>query len=72
MKHHVTIFKTFPFKVGQKIRIENHRRAGDWEVESISEHTVSLRCPISGKVFEWNKFCYLSGEEQSDRWPTKD
>lgn len=72
MKHEITIFKTYPLKRGQKIRIEDHRRAGDWEVASVSEHTVSLKCPISGKVFEWNKFCYHVAEQQCDRWPSKD
>lgn len=31
-KHNVTIFRPYPFKVGQKIYIEDGPRHGDWEV----------------------------------------
>ena len=44
-KHKVTIFKPYPFQVGQKIRIEGSTRGGDWEVANITERKVSLRCP---------------------------
>jgi len=69
MGHNVSVFKPYPFAVGQKIRIEDTRRAGDWEIAKISEHTVTFRCPISGKEFEWNTFCYLAEEETDSRWP---
>ena len=69
MGHDVTVFRPYPFEVGQKIRIENSRRAGDWEIAAIGEHTVTLRCPISKKEFEWNKFCYLISEEKNTAWP---
>lgn len=71
MGHDVAVFKPYPFSVGQKIRIENSRRAGDWEIAAISEHTVTLRCPISQKEFEWKKFCYLVDEETNSSWPQK-
>jgi hypothetical protein len=69
MTHDVAVFKPYPFSVGQKIRIEGSRRAGDWEVAAIGEHKVRLRCPISGKEFEWNRFCYLVAEESAVAWP---
>lgn len=72
MNHDVAVFTPYPFKVGQKIRIENSRRAGDWEVAAIGEHTVTLRCPISKREFEWNKFCYLAEEEKNSTWPRLD
>lgn len=68
-RHDVTVFQTYPFRVGQKIRIENSKRAGDWEVAGIGERTVTLRCPISNRTFEWNKFCYLVNEEKNTTWP---
>jgi len=71
MGHDVAVFKPYPFSVGQKIRIENSRRSGDWEIAAISERTVTLRCPISQKEFEWNKFCYLVDEETNSSWPQK-
>ncbi len=71
MKCDVTVFSPYSFKVGQKIRIEDSRRAGDWEIADISEHKITLRCPISGKEFSWNKFCYLVEEEKNSTWPQK-
>lgn len=72
MGHDVAVFKPYPFRVGQKIRIEESRRGGDWEVAAIDEHTVTLRCPISHKEFKWTKFCYLREERTNSEWPLKD
>lgn len=72
MTHDVTLFKPYPFKIGQKIRIEESRRRGDWEVAGVSEHTITLRCPISKKEFEWKKFCYVTEERKNATWPQKD
>jgi len=69
MKYDVTLFRPYPFKVGQKIRIEQTRRQGDWEIAAVNEHTVTLRCPISKKEFEWTKFCYMVDEEKAVKWP---
>lgn len=71
MEHQVTLFKGYPFKVGQKIRIQDSPRAGDWEVIHITDHKVTLRCPLSGKEFSWGRFCYLV-EETRRPWPDKD
>ncbi len=68
----VIVFEPYPFHVGQKIRIENSRRAGDWEVAAVSDKTVTLRCPISKKTFEWDKFCYRTSEEKNTTWPRQD
>lgn len=72
MTHDVTVFKPYPFVVGQKIRIEDSRRAGDWEIAAVGEHTVTLRCPISHKEFEWNIFCYNVEERKNSVWPQPD
>lgn len=69
MGHEVTVFAAYPFRIGQKIRIEGSRRAGDWLVIGVSDNTVTLRCPVSGKEFEWPIFCYLVDEEQDAVWP---
>ena len=68
MDHHVTVFKPYPFKEGQKIRIEGSRRSGDWEVVHLSDTKVTLRCPISKKEVNWDRFCYYS-EEKNMKWP---
>ena len=72
MGHDVTVFRAFPFQVGQKIRIEGAQRRGDWEVVGISEDKVTLRCPISKREFSWARFCYFVTEEKDAEWPQKD
>lgn len=72
MSHDVTVFKTYPFKAGQKIRIEGSRRGGDWEVVKATENMVTLRCPVSRKEFEWPIFCYHVEDEKGAEWPRKD
>ena len=71
-EHPVTIFKPYSFNPGQKIRIDGGKRAGDWEVVSQSDKTVTLRCPISGREFEWNRFCYVTQEKKNEQWPKSD
>ncbi len=69
--HPVTVFKPYPFTVGQKIRIEGGRRAGDWEVAAVDERKVTLRCPLSGREFSWDRFCYFA-EEREEEWPREE
>ena len=69
MDHHVAVFKPYPFKEGQKIFIEGSKRSGDWEVVGVSETKVTLRCPISKKEVNWDRFCYYS-EDKDMKWPS--
>lgn len=68
MDHDVTVFKPYPFKEGQKIRIEGSRRSGDWEVIGLSDTKVTLRCPISKKEVSWDRFCYFVHDTHM-KWP---
>ena len=68
MDHNVTIFKPYPFKKGQKIRIEGSKRSGDWEVIDLSESAVILQCPISKKEYKWPIFC-CHVEDKIMKWP---
>jgi hypothetical protein len=68
----VIIFKPYPFEAGQKIHIDGGPRKGDWEVLGVTERKVKLRCPISFKEFEWNRFCYFSEEQDGVEWPNRD
>jgi hypothetical protein len=70
-KQKVTIFKPYPFEVGQKIRIEGSRREGDWEVTDITERKVTLRCPLSNKEYTWDLFCYFTEEKDDTLWPVE-
>lgn len=65
----VTFFRPYPFTIGQKIRIAGGKRSGDWEVVAVGECKVTLRCPISGREFEWDQFCYLVEEKTDEPWP---
>ncbi len=71
-KHNVTIFKPYTFSVGQKIHIEGGPRGGDWEVIGVSDRKVKLRCPVSFREFEWNRFCYFAEDRQNIPWPQRD
>ena len=64
----VALFRQYPFQPGQKMRIEDGPRRGDWEVVAADERSVTLRCPVSGRQFTWKRFCYFSGEQTTD-WP---
>ena len=68
----VLFFKPYPFVVGQKIYIDGGPRKGDWEVLGVSDRKVKLRCPISGRELEWDRFCYFAGERKGEQWPHKD
>ncbi len=70
--HKVTIFKPYPFKVGQRIRIEGSKRDGDWEVIGISESKITLRCPLSKKKFLWDLFCFFVEEKDNTSWPMEE
>ena len=71
-KADVTIFKPYPFSIGQKIYIDAGPRKGDWEIIGISDRKVKLRCPISAREFEWNRFCYYVEARNNENWPHKD
>lgn len=68
----VVVFKPYAFQDGQKIRIEGGKRNGDWEVIAVSDAKVTLRCPISGREFEWARFCYWVEDEVGCQWPQKE
>ena len=65
----ITIFRPYSFQIGEKIRIEGGSREGDWEVVSLSAGKVRLRCPISKREFEWDRFCYFLQNREQNEWP---
>ena len=68
----VIIFKPYPFQVGQKIFIEEGPRRGDWEVIAVTTRKLKLRCPISKREVEWDRFCYFSHVDENSPWPHAD
>jgi hypothetical protein len=71
-KNDVIIFRPFSFTVGQKLRIDGGPRSGDWEVIGVSDRKVKLRCPVSFREFEWNRFCYFVEERSGVVWPREE
>jgi len=67
----VLLFRPYPLKAGDKIHIEEGPRSGDWEVLAASEKTLTLRCPVSQRRFEWNRFCYFVEERDQAQWPSQ-
>jgi len=70
-KSRVVVFQPYPLETGQKIHIQSGPRHGDWEVIGVTERKVKLRCPVSFREFEWDRFCYYN-EEKEQEWPLKD
>jgi hypothetical protein len=68
----VIAFRPYPLQVGQKICIDGGPRSGDWEVIGVSERKVKLRCPVSAREVEWDRFCYFVEERESVEWPQRD
>mgnify|MGYP001826691748 CR=1 FL=1 len=67
--HKVVMFRPYAFKVGEKIHIDGGTRGGDWEVIGAGERKVKLRCPVSQREFEWDRFCYFVDEREGVQWP---
>ena len=67
----VSVFSPYSFYVDQKINIAYGPRKGDWLVIGVTERKVRLRCPVSLREFEWDRFCYFV-EDRDDLWPRKD
>jgi hypothetical protein len=68
-KHDVTVFSPYAFTAGQKINISEGPRRGDWEVVGVTDSKVRLRCPVSFREFEWDRFCYMVREDKDVTWP---
>ena len=68
---HVIIFDPFAFEPGQRIRIASGPRRGDWQVVAVSARKVTLRCPVSGREVEWDRFCYHV-DERDTPWPAEE
>lgn len=66
MIENVIFFRPYSFAPGQKIHIEDGPRRGDWLVIAVDDRKVTLRCPISGREFSWDRFCYWNEEREAE------
>ena len=71
-RHKVAVFKPYSLQVGQKIHIEEGPRKGDWEVIGVTDRKARLRCPVSLREVEWDRFCYFVQEGEDIEWPKQD
>ncbi len=69
MPDSVALFIPYPFRIGDKIRITDGPRQGDWRVVDLSAGKMTLECPVSGRRFTWDQFCYFVEERQDEPWP---
>ena len=67
----LTLFKPYPFQLGEKIRISEGPRAVDWEIIQLSTHKVTFKCPISKREFSWDRFCYVTETLKTTEWPER-
>ena len=70
--HDFDVFRPYPFEVGQKIRIDGGPRGGDWEVVGVGERKVRLKCPVSGREVEWDRFVHFVEKREQQEWPLRD
>jgi hypothetical protein len=68
----VLILRPYPVRVGQKIYIEAGPRHGDWQIIEVGDRKLRLRCPISHKEIECDRFCYVITESAEIPWPHQD
>jgi hypothetical protein len=68
----VLVLRPYPVRVGQKIFIEAGPRHGDWEIIAVGDRKIKLRCPISRKEVETDRFCYVVEEASGIPWPHRD
>jgi hypothetical protein len=67
----VLILRPYPVRVGQKIFIDGGPRRGDWEIIGVGDRKMRLRCPISHKEVDCDRFCYVVTEAAGIPWPHK-
>jgi hypothetical protein len=68
----VLVLRPYPLRVGQKIFIESGPRHGDWEIIEVGDRKIKLRCPVSHKEVETDRFCYVVEEASGIPWPHQD
>jgi len=70
--YEVLIFRPYPLKAGQKITIDGGPRGGDWLVVDVGERKMKLKCPITHREVEWDRFCQFVTGSNNEPWPHQD
>ena len=67
--HRVVFFRPYPAKVGDKITFQGGPWGGDWEIIEVGERKLRLKCPVSHKEIEKDRFFYYMEERDQEPWP---
>ncbi len=65
----VLFFRLWPARVGDRITIEGGPWEGDWEIIEVGERKLKLRCPVTHKELERERFFYFLEEREQEPWP---
>jgi hypothetical protein len=68
----LVVFRLYPTQVGDKILIQGGPWGGHWEIIEVGERKIKLKCPISHKEIERERFFYFTEERDHEPWPPKD
>lgn len=71
-QHDVYRFRPFALEAGHRIHIEGGVLRGDWEVVSVGERKVRLRCPVSGREVERDHLLAFVSLQKGTEWPKHD
>jgi hypothetical protein len=67
--HRVVVFRLYPPQVGGKIFIQGGPGGGDWEIIEVGDRKIKLKCPVSHKELERERFFYFVEEREQEPWP---
>ncbi|MFZ2088698.1 MAG: hypothetical protein WAU47_09000 [Desulfobaccales bacterium] len=67
--HRVVMFRLYPAQVGDKISIEGGPWRGDWEIIEVGDRKIKIKCPVTHKELERERFFYFLEERENEPWP---
>lgn len=67
--HRVMVFRLYPAKVGDKVFIQGGPWGGDWEIIEVGDRKIKLKCPVSHREIERERFFYFVEERHNEPWP---
>ncbi len=67
--HRVVMFRLYPAQVGDKIFIEGGPWRGDWEIIEVGDRKIKIKCPVTHKELERERFFYFLEERENEPWP---
>jgi hypothetical protein len=65
----VVFFRLYPAQVGDTITIEGGPWRGDWEIIEVGDRKLRLKCPVTHKEIERERFFYFLEERDQEPWP---